>query len=72
MNNAPRVLLVGARGRMGRAVAAAAAKESGLTIKAELGRGDPIASENRWLRRGNRFQHRGCDGSRLPRVRRAS
>ena len=38
----PRVLLVGAHGRMGRAVAAAAAKEPGLTIKAELGRGDPI------------------------------
>jgi 4-hydroxy-tetrahydrodipicolinate reductase len=42
MNNVPRVLLVGAHGRMGRAVAAAASKESGLTIKAELGRGDPI------------------------------
>jgi 4-hydroxy-tetrahydrodipicolinate reductase len=42
MNNAPRVLLVGARGRMGRAVAAAAAKEPGPTIRAELGRGDPI------------------------------
>jgi len=42
MNNIPRVLLVGAHGRMGRAVAAAAAKEPGLTIKAELGRGDPI------------------------------
>jgi dihydrodipicolinate reductase len=27
MNNVPRVLLVGAHGRMGRAVAAAAAKE---------------------------------------------
>jgi 4-hydroxy-tetrahydrodipicolinate reductase len=43
MKDVPRVLLIGARGRMGRAVAAAAAKESGLTIKAELGRGDPIA-----------------------------
>ena len=43
MNNVPRLLLVGAHGRMGRAVAAAAAKEPGLTIKAELGRGDPIA-----------------------------
>lgn len=43
MNDFPRVLLVGARGRMGRAIAAAAAKESGLAIKAELGRGDPIA-----------------------------
>jgi 4-hydroxy-tetrahydrodipicolinate reductase len=43
MNGVPRVLLVGARGRMGRAVAAAAAKEPGLTIEAELGRGDPIA-----------------------------
>ena len=42
MNNVPRVLLVGAHGRMGRAIAAAAAKEPGLTIKAELGRGDPI------------------------------
>jgi 4-hydroxy-tetrahydrodipicolinate reductase len=42
MNNVPRALLVGAYGRMGRAVAAAAAKEPGLTIKAELGRGDPI------------------------------
>jgi len=42
MNNVPRVLLVGAHGRMGRAVAAAAAKEPGLTIKAELGREDPI------------------------------
>lgn len=44
MNDAPRVLLVGARGRMGRAVAAAAAKVSSLTIKAEVERGDPIAS----------------------------
>jgi 4-hydroxy-tetrahydrodipicolinate reductase len=43
MNNVPRLLLVGAHGRMGRAVAAAAAKEPGLTIKVELGRGDPIA-----------------------------
>ncbi len=42
MNDVPRVLLVGAHGRMGRAVAAAAAKEPGLTIKAELGREDPI------------------------------
>ena len=45
MNNVPRVLLVGAHGRMGRAIAAAAAKEPGLTIKAELGRGDPITPE---------------------------
>jgi 4-hydroxy-tetrahydrodipicolinate reductase len=44
MNNVPRVLLVGARGRMGRAIVAAAAKEPGLTITAEVGRGDPIAS----------------------------
>jgi 4-hydroxy-tetrahydrodipicolinate reductase len=43
MNDSPRVLLVGARGRMGRAVAAAATQEPGLTIKAELVRGDPIA-----------------------------
>jgi 4-hydroxy-tetrahydrodipicolinate reductase len=42
MNNVPCVLLVGAHGRMGRAVAAAATKEPGLTIKTELGRGDPI------------------------------
>jgi len=42
MNNVPRVLLIGAHGRMGRAVAAAAAKEPGLTIKAKLERGDPI------------------------------
>jgi len=45
MNNVPRVLLVGANGRMGRAVATAAAKEGGPTIKAELGRGDPITPE---------------------------
>ena len=45
MNNAPRVLLIGARGRMGQAVTAAAAKEPSLTIKAELGRGDPIVSK---------------------------
>ena len=44
MNNVPRLLLVGAHGRMGRAVAAAAAKEPGLTIKSELGRGDSITS----------------------------
>ena len=44
MNNVPRVLLVGARGRMGRAIVAAGAKEPGLTITAEVGRGDPIAS----------------------------
>jgi 4-hydroxy-tetrahydrodipicolinate reductase len=43
MKDVPRVLLVGARGRMGRAVAAAAAREPGLTIKVELVRGDPIA-----------------------------
>ena len=43
MNDAPRVLLVGARGRMGRAVAAAAARDPGPTIKAELVRGDLIA-----------------------------
>ncbi len=43
MNDVPRVLLVGAHGRMGQAIAAAAAKESGLTIAAELDRGDPIA-----------------------------
>jgi 4-hydroxy-tetrahydrodipicolinate reductase len=42
MNNVPRVLLVGAHGRMGRAVAAAAANEPGLTVKVEVGRGDPI------------------------------
>ena len=43
MSDLPRLLLVGARGRMGRAVAAAVAKESGLTIEAEVSRGDAIA-----------------------------
>ncbi len=42
MNALPCVLVVGARGRMGRAVAQAAEKQSGLTIKAELGRGDSL------------------------------
>jgi 4-hydroxy-tetrahydrodipicolinate reductase len=42
MNNVQRVLLVGGRGRMGQAVAAAIAKEPGLTIKGELRQGDPI------------------------------
>lgn len=41
--SATRVLLVGAGGRMGKAVAAAAAKDAGLTIAAGLDRGDPIA-----------------------------
>ena len=43
MNDVPRVLLVGARGRMGRVIVAVAAKEAGLTIAAELDQGDPIA-----------------------------
>ncbi len=43
MNDARRVLLVGAGGRMGRAIAAAAAKAPGLTIESGLGRGDSIA-----------------------------
>ena len=43
MNDVPRVLLVGARGRMGRVIVAVAAQESGLTIAAELDQGDPIA-----------------------------
>lgn len=38
-----RVLLVGARGRMGQAVAAAAAKDSSLTITAGFDRGDSLA-----------------------------
>ncbi|MEP7248583.1 MAG: 4-hydroxy-tetrahydrodipicolinate reductase [Spartobacteria bacterium] len=43
MSAAARVLLIGAAGRMGRAVAQAAAAEAGLTISAELGRGDALA-----------------------------
>ncbi len=43
MSAAARVLLVGAGGRMGRAVASAAAKETGLTISAGLGRDDALA-----------------------------
>jgi 4-hydroxy-tetrahydrodipicolinate reductase len=43
MNDVPRVLLVGARGRMGRVIVAVAANEPGLTIAAELDQGDPIA-----------------------------
>ena len=43
MSAAIRVLLVGALGRMGRAVAAAVAKDSSLTIAAGLDRGDSIA-----------------------------
>ncbi len=42
MKTLPCVLVIGARGRMGRAVAEAAKKESRLTISAELGRGDSI------------------------------
>ena len=41
--SAIRVLLVGADGRMGKAVAAAVAKDAGLTITAGLDRGDSIA-----------------------------
>ena len=41
--SAIRVLLVGADGRMGKAVAAAAAKDAGLTITAGIEHGDPIA-----------------------------
>ena len=43
MSNVLRVLLVGAPGRMGRAVNAAAAQDSGLTISTGLARGDEIA-----------------------------
>jgi 4-hydroxy-tetrahydrodipicolinate reductase len=43
MNDVPRVLLVGARGRMGRVIVAVAAQEPCLTIAAELDQGDPIA-----------------------------
>ncbi len=71
MNNVPRVLLVGARGRMGRAIAAAAAKEPGLTITAELGRGDPIAPGIDGCDVVIDFSSRGRDGSRLPRRARA-
>ncbi len=42
MSAAMRILLVGAQGRMGKAVGAAAAKESGLTIVAGLDRGASI------------------------------
>ena len=42
MSAATRVLLVGALGRMGQAIAAAIAKDSGLTIAARLDRGDSI------------------------------
>jgi 4-hydroxy-tetrahydrodipicolinate reductase len=38
-----RILLVGADGRMGQAVAAAAAKDAGLTTTAGIERGDPLA-----------------------------
>ena len=40
---ATRILLVGAGGRMGKAVAAAVAKDASLTIAAGLERGDPLA-----------------------------
>ena len=43
MSAATRVLLVGALGRMGQAIATAVAKDSGLTIAAGLDRGDSIA-----------------------------
>jgi 4-hydroxy-tetrahydrodipicolinate reductase len=43
MMNATRVLLVGAEGRMGKAIAAAVAKDACLTITAEIERNDPIA-----------------------------
>jgi len=43
MMNATRVLLVGAEGRMGKAVAAAVAKDADLTIAAEIERNDSIA-----------------------------
>lgn len=39
-----RLLLVGAKGRMGQAVIAAAARDSSLTIAAKIERGDDIAS----------------------------
>ena len=42
MNSAIRVLLVGAQGRMGKAVAAAVEKDPSLTIAAALERGDAI------------------------------
>jgi 4-hydroxy-tetrahydrodipicolinate reductase len=41
--SAIRILLVGANGRMGKAVAAAVARDARLTIAAGLGRGDSIA-----------------------------
>jgi len=43
MSDAVRVLLVGAQGRMGKAVAAAAARDSSLTIAAGLDQGDSFA-----------------------------
>ncbi len=43
MSAATRVLLVGALGRMGQAIATAVTKDSGLTIAAGLDRGDSIA-----------------------------
>lgn len=42
MNSAMRVLLVGAQGRMGKAVAAAAEEDSSLTIAAGLERGSAL------------------------------
>ncbi len=42
MNAPARVLLVGATGRMGRAIIAAAATDSGLTISAQIKRGEAL------------------------------
>src|SRR5450432_1527851 len=44
MSAALRVLLVGAGGRLGQAVATTAGKDPGLTITARLHRGEPIAA----------------------------
>ena len=43
MSRPRRVLLVGAKGRMGQAIAAAIAPDSGLTIGAGVDRGDAIS-----------------------------
>ena len=67
MSATTRVLLVGALGRMGQAVAAAVAKDSGLTIAADLDRGDSIDARDRRLRCRDRFQRRRRDGGGLRR-----
>ena len=58
-----RVLLVGAHGRMGQAVAAAAAKDTGLTIVAGVRSRRSDRAGNRKLRCRDRFQRAERDGS---------